>query len=275
MRRIKILVTSIVVCFSLASTQLAASVCLFEGMLIGQIKRNIPESKDSIHPRILPNDIKLGSEPEITITGLRIPSARPESKGYFIVFPGNSQLVRSIANFFLPVSDIGYDVYLFDYYGISSGDDVPGLEEIVKTSNIVASKILEKDIYTGKNNVFYGVSSGGIIALQLMSILQSGGTIILDSVPDEVPLPWCDSYIHPKYAIKEVDISKYKALVIHSKNDKKVVPYNSKKIINKVELNGGCHKVIDGVHPYEKGDNSEERVKLITEFLSKGVHSCE
>jgi len=270
----KIIILGAVFLFYLAEPVYAA-ICSFEKGMIRTIKKNISDEKKELDCRFVPLkysfEVKVDKKAKvknISIHGFKIPSELTPKKGFFFVFPGNYQPVSSIAEHFIPISTLGYDVILFDYIYTDSGEYIPSMKNIIDASNFVINKVSRDKSYVNTRSIFYGISTGGIIALQSPNLSDKEGVLVLDSVPDKMPLWFCDSYIHPRNSIKNINFKKIDVLVIHGRNDSKVNPKNSEYIIAEIENNGGLHKVLEnGYHPYEKKDQIHERIDFIMKFL--------
>ena len=254
--------------------------CANDGLLIGQIRRNLQKidinDDPTENPRIESiffngSEILYESERNNSddLHGYLISRNADNLKGYFLILLGNTQPAELIIRNFVAVSDLGYDVIVFNYRGLLSGPKSTVKILVEDTRKIVRFLNSEK-AYRDKHHVLYGISSGGIFALQALDLLAQYDTVLLDSVPDKISrLFWCDYELYPSNAISSIDVSSLNLLALHGDNDDKVLPYNSVELISTIEENGGCHMIIeDGGHPFEPDDNVDSRISKIVDFLN-------
>ncbi len=263
-------------------TDCKALECSTDSLFIGQLKRELSSHAfsniEKLSPRIrritLGEEIKsqVSDEIDVNFDGFIIES-NVRAEGYFFVLPGNAQTAESVVSKLLPISNAGYDVLIFDYRGLLTGSKIPTMKQLINDSKGLIRYFNAQPKYQQKRHVLYGISTGGVFALQAITQLVHGDVVILDSVPDT--LPWylfCDSDIYPENSIKILNPSLVTLLVMHGQKDQKVVPFNSRELISFAETNGGCYNMVsNGTHPFEDDDDVSSRIQQIVSFLSYPV----
>ena len=253
--------------------------CLFDQMFIGQIKRAMqnsvatdignPDTSVNIQSKTVRVNTTNGIE---QIRGFRVLSLSDSlPRGYILALPGNAQRARELIAKLIPLAASGYDILAFDYRGLLEGESVPTIESLISDTKNLVIHLNAEDRYAKGRHIIYGVSTGGIFALQAIPLLRVNDLVILDSVPDKLPsLLWCDQTIHPLNALNADNRRVVSINILNGAKDNKVVPRNSVGLINTIERRGGSAVVLrNGSHPYEVDDDIKDRLSQITKFVSR------
>jgi hypothetical protein len=198
-----------------------AAGCTFDQIFIGQIRRTLQSSEnaniktnytsDKIQSMVVGVDSNASTEP---MRGYRVLSSVNSSpRGYILALPGNAQSARALIEKISPLSNSGYDLLAFDYRGLLEGKSVPRVDSLIRDTKNLVLYLNAESRYVDTRHVIYGVSTGGIFALQALSMLSANDLVILDSVPDKLPFfLWCEKSIHPfnaQHASKPKNINRY------------------------------------------------------------------
>lgn len=251
----------------------SAAGCKFDQGFIGKIKRALKKTPTEevsglTNISIIPDE----QYRDMPFNGFVVKNKSDSAaKGYILAIPGNAQRASTIINNVQSLANLGFDVFSFNYRGLLEGKKVPRIEGLINDTRKLVAYLNSRPEYKNKRHIIYGVSSGGIFALQALDILSSGDNVILDAVPDELSIfLWCDSSVHPKNAILAAKKFKIHVDIIHGAEDPKVVPLNSYSLISTIEsLHGKSIVIPTGYHPYEEKDDVSARLKELEKLLGE------
>lgn len=188
---------------------------------------------------------------------------------FMLIALGNAMRIDDYYKKFLPLTNLGIDVYIFDYRGFGRSDG-----EAILSDQVLDFRELYSFLHQKYSKAYiYGLSHGGVIALNaLQEIVTTNDALILDSMPSTVPwtICWTDEYS----PIRLLNAIKSPILIISGGKDKEV-PFKEqekfiRKAINKNKKVTLAYSKEVG-HPFSKYDdlNDHFRIHKIKEFLIK------
>lgn len=134
------------------------------------------------------------------------------AKGYVLMALGNAMLADQIIGYLREFSEKNYDVYIYDYRGYGNSDGKRRINAIIEDYKEIANSLNE--VYERK--LFYGVSLGGAVILNVIGSGVEYDAAVIDSSPSLFSKYGCPKRIDPLVNLPQ-DASKL--LVITGKKD--------------------------------------------------------
>lgn len=206
---------------------------------------------------------KLPTKDGFSLGGVKLKPKNRESKGRILVAQGNAHRVNDLVPHFMFFAKNGYEVIMYDYRGY---DLSPGSAGTVKTNFEDYRAVISK-WNSGDVPVFiYAMSWGGIVMLNSLSGDENISTLILDSVPDEIPHLGCPDAFDPKSRIEKMKI---KTVLIVSGKDRVFKREEQADLIKIVSKNPTWSLIEypDFDHPFTCGLSQERRLTTIMDAI--------
>lgn len=117
--------------------------------------------------------IEMKSSDGITIHGMLLKSKKEKSKGLVVQFHGNAQNMSSHMISLMWLTELGYDLFTFDYRGYGNSEGSPDPEGVNRDALVALEKAKElQTIRKAPKLIAYGQSLGGTV---LMRALEDHG----------------------------------------------------------------------------------------------------
>jgi alpha/beta superfamily hydrolase len=117
-----------------------------------------------------------------------------EVKGYLLVAQGNAMLADQIISSFKSFARKGYDVYIFDYRGYGRSQGKRRLKAIL---NDYREIIAHLNALSYPRRLYYGMSFGGIVLLDVLEQGDHEKSVVIDSTPSRVSDYGCPQVYDP------------------------------------------------------------------------------
>jgi hypothetical protein len=238
------------------------TICWTEGALIEAYKDAIynPQAKADMEKYI--DSLEMDSfqtKDGHTIRGLVWRASLP--KGYLLIAQGTSMLAAEIYEQFKEFSDIGLDVYLYDYRGFGESNDIETtLEGMISDYSLRIRELNEVPIY--KVHYILGISIGGVVfSNSIRDVHEEIDGVVFDSVPHKVPwYAFCPSKIDP---IRLLPDSCENWLIIGAKKDS-VIGRRASKLGRGATNSCGAQSKIEEHFGHVFMDTRENTIERIT-----------
>lgn len=189
--------------------------------------------------------------------------ARTSPKGYILVAMGNTMISEQMVFMLKSFSLSGYDVYVYDYRGYANSQGARRIKAIIEDYKEM-SKTLNK---TYKRKLFYGISLGGAVMLNIIGSGAEYDAAVIDSAPSFLSPFGCPESIDPLANLPK-DASKI--LVITAQKDS-VLPKSMTSPLRESAKERGA-KTFDGEeyeHPFADKDLEiyNQRIGIILKHL--------
>lgn len=226
-----------------------------------QAERRVEPVPDWPHLEHLTVTVRDGTE----IKGFRLKSRSSDGKlkASLLVVQGNAMLAQNLLPVFNPFSQIGFDVYIFDFrgYGLSGGK--PRFKAIVDDYK----ELLQFVSKSGGAHVQYGMSFGGVVLLSANKTSAPPSRLVIDSSPSVVSNQGCPTIYDP---VNTLSANAANVAIIVGGNDKIVSPNSSRALVDLVKSRGGTViKRESWVHPLmeNSAEARSERLETIQTLL--------
>jgi alpha/beta superfamily hydrolase len=218
--------------------------------------------------RVIPN-----AEPRVHKTrdgrllrGYRLQSTAPSGAviGAVLVAQGNAMLADQLLSTLTGFSQVGIEVYIFDYRGYGHSDGKRRLKAMVSDYQELFNSL---SAATPGKHFLYGISFGGIV---LLNVVGAGITFdrgVIDSTPSRISNFGCPLHYDPVVNFPE-DGSRL--LIIAGEQDTVVTLNDSQELINLAKTRGSRTAVRpDYAHPFMDADSRvhQARLELIRSFF--------
>lgn len=134
------------------------------------------------------------------------------AKGYVLVALGNAMIADQIIGYLREFSEKNYDVYIYDYRGYGNSEGKRRINAIIEDYKEIAISLNES--YDKK--LFYGISLGGAVILNVIGSGVKYDAAVIDSSPSLLSKHGCPERIDPLVNLPQ-DASKL--LVITGQKD--------------------------------------------------------
>lgn len=195
---------------------------------------------------------------------LRASSELERPTGYLLVAPGNAMLSDQIIADFPPFADAGYDVYIFDYRGYGRSDGKARLKAILSDYREIIDHL---DSYPYQNQLFYGLSFGGMVLLDALKDQPDNKRIVIDSTPSRFSGHGCPVEHDP---VENLPENSSNVLIIVGGKDRVVTPEMSKELVDTAKNRGASISIdADLAHPFMDKDIllHNRRMQAVRSFL--------
>jgi alpha/beta superfamily hydrolase len=235
---------------------------LFFSILSNRAESQVLPIPDWPHLDRLTVPVRDGTE----IKGFRLKSRLPDSKpiASLLVVQGNAMLAQNLLRELNSFSQIGLDVYVFDFrgYGLSGGK--PRFKAIVDDYKELRTYISSQ----GSNRQLqYGMSFGGVVLLSANKASDPPSRLVIDSSPSIVSNQGCPTSYDP---INNLPANANNVAIIAGGKDETVASNASRALVELVRSRGGT--VIEKenwVHPFMERTAGalNERLAAVQELL--------
>lgn len=220
-----------------------------DGLSVASIKTEVtsPKGAEALNGyRLAPND------------------ATQPVRGRLLVIQGNGHRASALLKPLSEIARSGLEIFIYDFRGYANSD----------LGNPSASQIIDdyRQIITSTSSAIvlpyfiYGVSFGGVVALNAIQPKLRITKLVLDSVPDTLSRLGCPNSWDAKERAK---IAKVPTFYIVAGKDT-VVPKSSQLELIEAYTNKLGSKVAEAsnsFHPFTPGAQEKERIKLLLEAL--------
>lgn len=146
-----------------------------------------PDSNTYYRPeqfKISSKNIEMISSDGTAIQGMLLRSKKKVSKGLVVQFHGNAENMSSHMTSLMWLTDLGYDLFTFDYRGYGSSEGHPGPKGV--NQDALAALKMAKELQIKRKApklIVYGQSLGGVILLRALEDFGTEGIdhLILES----------------------------------------------------------------------------------------------
>jgi pimeloyl-ACP methyl ester carboxylesterase len=153
-------------------------------------------------------------------------------RGYLLVVQGNAMLADQIIGSFVKLTDLGYDVYVFDFRGYGRSDGKRRLKAILSDYRELIEHL---DSHAYAQRAFYGMSLGGVILLDALRNRSRNATVVIDSAPSRLSDYGCPTSHDP---VNNLPGDASGLLVITGARDTVVTPAMSRDLSTQAEQHG-------------------------------------
>jgi hypothetical protein len=190
------------------------------------------------------------------------------SPGYLLFIQGNGWTAEAALEMIQPLARTGLDVFVFDFrgYGCSEGEAL--VAHMFEDFGLLIERLDSR--YPAGLHALYGISWGGVVLLNALPSGAAGYRLVLDSVPDQLPLlAWCPRDIYPESRMSSLDDRRTDVLLILNGDDKKVKPRNMSGLV-RAARRPTLLRFDDLQHPLEGSPEEEaRRLTAVAEFLTR------
>jgi len=186
------------------------------------------------------------------------------AKGFLLVLQGNAILADQIIADFNRFSQVGFDVYIYDYRGYGRSEGKRRLKAMVSDTREIINFLSNKPY---KKRLVYAMSFGGILLLDALETNNKLDKVIIDSSPARLSDYGCPEEYDPiSYLPNECG----HFMFITGKRDNVVTANMTSEMVKKARQ---CHaKIIideEFSHPFMDANIlvHQRRMKIIEQFL--------
>ena len=140
------------------------------------------------------------------------------AKGYVLMALGNAMISEQIIGSLREFSEKHYDVYIYDYRGYGNSDGKRRINAIIEDYKEIAASLNE----SYERKLFYGISLGGAVILNVIGSGVKYDAAVIDSSPSLLSTYGCPKRIDPLVNLPQVAS---KLLIITGQKD----IYNAKE----------------------------------------------
>ncbi len=181
-----------------------------------------------------------------------------EPMGYLLVAQGTSMLAAEIFGSFKRFSDLGLDVYIYDFRGYGENSNIKTtFEGIISDYSVRLSELNKIEKY--KQHYIYGISFGGVLFSNAIDGLHDDiDGVVFDSVPDKITfLAFCPWKMDPTKLLPKTCKN---WLIVGAERDG-VVGKGASKLAKKAKVRCGAQTKIEERYGHVFMDNhSTERL---------------
>jgi len=199
-------------------------------------------------------------------------SVSGHARGYLLVTQGNAMLADQILSSFSYFSNIGVDVYIFDYRGYGRSDGKRRLKAMVNDYGEIID-LLDSRPYSSR--LFYAMSFGGIVLLNALKERQQEAWIVIDSTPSRLSDHGCPQAYDPVNNLPD-EASNF--LFIAGGQDQIVTPAMSRDLVETAQARGALVlRDPEMAHPFLDRNIlvSDRRREVVSSFLQRGMSASE
>ena len=183
-------------------------------------------------------------------------------KGYLLMALGNAMISDQIIKYLRPFAQAGYDVYIYDYRGY-------GNSEGYRRINAFIEDYKELSVFLNASydrRVFYGISLGGVIILNVIGSGIDFDAAVIDSSPSRLSNYGCPETID---SVKNLPSDSSKLMVITGAKDKVLNESMTKGLREEAKLKGARTLIGEQfAHPFmDSREIRKARLKIIMQFL--------
>jgi alpha/beta superfamily hydrolase len=184
--------------------------------------------------------------------------------GYVLFVQGNAMLALTIVSDLKPLSEAGFDVFIFDFRGYGfSGGQAKSAAIISDYREIVAN--LNSRGYPGR--LIYGISFGGAVILNAVGTEGNYDALIIDATPAKLPF-FCPGTLNPERHLPQ---SCARLLLIAGDEDRVVPARQMRTMIETARDRGASvYQSKTLCHPF-MGCGDAERFAKAIEFFKRST----
>lgn len=194
------------------------------------------------------------------------PQGRP--RGYLLFVQGNGWTAEAALEMIQPLTRTGLDVFAYDFrgYGCSEGEAL--VAHMFEDFGLLIEHLDSR--YSAGLHALYGISWGGVVLLNALPSREGAHLLVLDSVPDRLPLwAWCPRDIYPISRLPALGDKGYDILLILNGSDMKVKPRNMSGLVEAAR-GATVRRFEDLPHPLEGSPEEEaRRLAAVADFLTR------
>jgi alpha/beta superfamily hydrolase len=188
--------------------------------------------------------------------------------GSVLVAQGNAMLADQLLSGLLVFSQVGIEVYIFDYRGYGSSEGERRLKAIVSDYKELYNNI---DASTHGKLFLYGMSFGGVVLLNVANSGIGFDRGVIDSTPSRVSNLGCPEKYDP---VSNFPADGSRFLLIAGVQDKVVPLKDSQELIDLAKTRGSRTEVRSNyAHPFMDSDIRIHRARL--EFIRSFLMDAE
>lgn len=200
------------------------------------------------------------------LRGFRVsPRAAPRRPGFVLFIQGNAMLAEQLLDELEPFAARGLEAYVYDYRGYGRSQGRSRLAAIVEDYREIFASLSAAS--GGSPAYLYGVSFGGLIALNVIGSGARFDRAVVDSTPSRLSPYGCPESFDP---VRNLPDTVSRLLVISGARDSVVSPDDQAELRAAAEARGArvvLHPLL--AHPFMDRDPAlrAERVALVHDFL--------
>lgn len=230
-------------------------ICWFERFFFEQATAEAGEA------RPIPAD--LGSQVETVrlpleggghLCGYRVSSYRERGAprlGHVLFVQGNGMVATRVIRPLVLLSDLGFDVYAFDFRGYGCSDGEPLAVSMFEDYRTILRRL--DAWHPGDFQAAYGVSWGGIVLVNAVDEAEHPDALVLDAVPDRLPaLFFCPREVDPAHRLEALAVLDGVLTVVVNGEDPQVPARKMRRNLRHVEggAEGALIHLRDSGHPF-------------------------
>jgi alpha-beta hydrolase superfamily lysophospholipase len=210
-------------------------------------------------------EISKPAEDGTSLKGYKLRAASGQKHGAVFAVQGNAQLASYLLQDMRSIAGKGFDVIAYDFrgYGISTAGS-PSFKAIVDDYRMLLADFLRLSEY--KKKYVYGMSFGGVVALNALTGREPLDLLMLDAVPATLDEFGCPSRYHPANRLK---MMKMKVGLLVGIQDTVVRPEKQAAMIATVRANANWILKQDAMlhHPFTPEVDQSARLKVLNEVF--------
>jgi len=193
--------------------------------------------------------------------------------GHVLFVQGNGMVATRVIRPLALLSDLGFDVYAFDFRGYGCSDGEALAASMFEDYRTILRRL--DDRHPDDFQAAYGVSWGGVVLVNALDGEERPDALVLDAVPDRLPwLFFCPREIDPAHRLEALPAFGGALTVVVNGEDPQVPPRKMRRILRHVEggADGALIYLRDSGHPLaglppvaetEVGTSTKERMERV------------